>query len=176
MRETGKDGIRFPCHIWAMEDAAEAYEACKGRLVRDYGEYTSLEDGKVLHYNYSWDEGSRYLVRCGECGALVIMQYSVFIDMYDGPDGYYRDWVPVASVEEADLLNILWNSTDLEHYPFRHFRNNNREYFWTDGEEPEPYDPEELKRKIREKYSGLTKKRKRMLEKMIGRAGKEEEG
>ena len=174
MNDNKTGEARFPCHIYGIRDGKEAYDTWQGNLVKDYGEYTALEDKTVLHYNYCWDEGSRQLVRCCDCGALMICQYSVYNGMFDGPDGYYRDWIPVASVEEGDLLNILWGGMELERYPFRHIRGNNREFFWTKGEEPEPYDPEELKKKIREHYSELTKKKKQLLEKLISEAGKED--
>ena len=171
MSEERKTRNRYPCHIYENTDAKEVFDTWEGELVRDYGEYTALEDGTVLHWNHTWDEGSRILVRCNVCGGLVIRQYSVYNDMYDGPDGYYRDWVPVASVEEADLLNILWGAMELENYPFRHFRRNNKDSFWTGVGEPRPYDPEELKKKIREEYAKLKPKQKKLLEKMISEAG-----
>lgn len=163
---------RYLCHIYDMEDAKEAYDTFRGTPVRNYGEDTLLEDGTVLHSNYMWDEGARSLSRCEKCGALVMMQRSVWNDMYDGPDGYYRDWVPAASVEEADLLNILWGPMDLEQYPFRHLRGNNRSFFWTDGETPVPYDPEELRKQIREGYRDV---KPELLEKLIREAGKQTE-
>ena len=164
--------IRYPCHFYGVSDAGEVFDRWEGELVRDYGEYTSLEDRTVLHDNYCWDEGGRALVRCRECGALMLQQRSVYNDMFDGPDDYYKDWIPVASVEEGDLLNILWGPMELEKYPFRHFRGNNRNYFWTEGDEPKPYNPEELKGKIRDEYAGLPDDKKPLLEKLISEAGK----
>lgn len=164
--------IRFPCHIYGMVDAKEAYDAWKGELVKDYGECIALTDGTVLHENCNWDEGGRTLVRCRECGALMILQSSVYNNMFDGPDSYYMDWIPVASAEEGDLLNILRGATELEDYPFRHFRGNNHQYFWTKGEEPRPYDPEDLKKKIRKRYAGLAAEKKWLLEDLISDAGK----
>ena len=164
-------GTHYPCHFWETEDAEKAKEAFKGTLVRDYGEYTALEDGTVLHYNYMWDDGTRFLVRCDECGGLVIMQRSEYHSCFDDGDDYYRDWIPVSSVEEADLLNILRDGLELEGYPFRHLRGNNFEYFWTRSGAPEPYDPEELKEKIRRKYSWLKPEQKEMLEMLIRNAG-----
>ena len=163
--------IRFPCHIYENSDAQAIYDSWQAELVRDYGEVTALADGTVLHDNNSWDEGGRKLLRCKECGALILRQYSVYNDMYDGPDGYYRDWIPVASMEEGDLLNILWGPMELEQYPYRHFRGNNRRFFWTEGNEPKPYDPEKLRKKIREEYSGLDAEKKQLLEKLISGAG-----
>ena len=166
----------FPCHVWEIKDAEEAKKTFKGTLVRDYGGYTALEDGTVLHYNYMWDDGTRFLTRCDECGGLVIYQRSEYHSGFgDDDDGFHQDWIPVASVEEADLMNILWNGLDLEGYSFRHLRGNNFKRFWTRGREPRPYDPDELKRRIRKKYSKMKKNEKEMLEKLISEAGKEEE-
>ncbi|MBR2660527.1 MAG: sel1 repeat family protein [Clostridia bacterium] len=174
-KKMNTEGTRFPCHFWETGDAEEAEKAFRGTLVRDYGEYTALEDGTVLHYNYMWDDGARFLTRCDECGGLVIMQRSEYHSCFDDDgDGYYQDWIPVASVEEADLMNILWGGLDLEGYPFRHLRGNNFKYSWTGGGAPKPYDPEELKEKIRQNYSGLKKNQKELLEKLISEAGKEE--
>lgn len=169
-----KEG-RFPCHVWEIGDAEEAKKSIQGSMVRDYGEYTELDDGTVLHYNYMWDDGNRYLLRCEECGGLVIVQNSEFHNFFGDEDDYYSDRIPVASVEEADLLNILWGSLDLEGYPYRSIRGNNFRYFWKDREEqPRPYDTEKLKQQIRENYAGLNPEQKELLENKIREAGKEE--
>ena len=162
-----KEG-RYPCHVWGMADPKEAYEAFRGETVKDYGEDTYLEGGTVLHGNCMWDEGGRRLVRCLDCGGLVICQSSEFHSFSDDGDGYYRDWIPVSSVEEADLLNILWGALEMESYPFRHLRKNNGVYAWTKGEEPRPYDPGELREMIRAKYPEAGRE---ALEKLIGEAG-----
>lgn len=167
--DSKKEGTRYPCHIWEIGDAEEAKDAFEATAIRDYGEYTALEDGTELHCNYMWDDGSRRLLRCDHCGGLVIRQRSEFHGGDDDAD--YLDWIPVASVEEADLLNILWSPLELEDHPFRHLRANDYRYFWTKAEEPVPYDPEELKEKIRQKYSGLKPEQKEMLEKLIRNAG-----
>ena len=160
----------FPCHIWGIEDAVKAKDAFRGTAIRIYGDETELEDGTVLHMNYMWDDGSRRLLRCSQCGGLVIRQRSEFHGGLDD-DADYLDWIPVASEEEADLLNILWGPLELEGYPFRLLRANDYRYFWTEAGEPVPYDPEELKEKIREKYSGLKPEQKEMLENLIRKAG-----
>lgn len=166
---------RFPCHVWEMEDAEKAEKSLRGKLVKDYDEYTDLEDGTVLHYNYMWDDGKRYLMRCGECGGLVIVQRSECHGFSD-EDDYYSDMVPASSVEEADLLNILWDSLDLEAYPYRSIRGNNFRYFWKQGKEPRRYNAEKLRQKIRETYKDLTPAQKELLEKKMAEAGKEEGG
>ena len=162
----------FPCHIYQNPDAGKALGDMRMETVKDYGDYLSLEDRTTLHWNYVWDDGDRTLCRCRSCGGLFIAQNSEYHSFSDSPDGYYFDMVPVASVEEADLLNILWSASELENYPFRHIRANNLDYFWTRQSDPVPYDVEELKRKIREKYAKLAPEQKEMLEKLISAAGK----
>ena len=167
--KTGKN--RFPCHLWEIENAEKAKDAFGWTIIRDYGDDTALEDGTVLHGNYMWDDGSRALLRCNHCGGLVIRQRSEFHSCSDD-DSDYLDWIPVASVEEADLLNLLWGALELESYPFRQLRANDYRYFWTKAGEPVPYNPEELKEKIRQEYAGLKPEQKEMLEDLIREAGK----
>lgn len=143
----------FPCHIYDIADAKEAYVSFRGERIKEYGDDVSLADGTVLHDNYMWDDGGRSLVRCKKCGGLLIMQSSEYHSFSDSPDGYYTDWIPAASVKEANLLNILSDVAEMEDAPCRHIRRNNGEVFWTNDKEPEPCDPEDLIRAIREKYS-----------------------
>ena len=166
-----KKAERYPCHIWGMADAGEAYGAFRGDLVKDYGEDTCLGDGTLLHENYMWDEGGRCLLRCRDCGGLVLRQSSEFHSSFgDDGDGYYKDWIPVSSAREADLLNILWEALEAESCPFRCLRKNNSRVSWTGGGEPQPCDPEELERRIREKYPEADQE---ALEEMIRKAGEE---
>jgi len=168
----------YPCHLYGIPDAEEAFRADESEKIRDYGECVTLEDDSVLHMNYPalLDEGGRYLLRCKVCGGLMLVQHAMDECPYqDDPDLYYSDRIPVASVEEADLLNILWDEEELKQYPFRCLRRDDMQKSWKEGKEPVPYAPEELKEKIREKYSGLSKKHRAMLEKLIAEAGKETE-
>ena len=164
----------FPCHICGIADAREAYDSFHVAWARDYGDNVTLEDGTLLHWNHTWDDGKRYLLRCRECGGLMLVQSSEFHSFSDSPDGYYEDWIPVASVEEGDLLNILCDGGDLDNCDIWHLMQNNGKFHWKDGDEPRPCDPEELRKKIREKYAGLNPERKKMLEKLISEAGKAE--
>ena len=152
MSANERKASRFPCHIYDIADAKEAHNSFRGELVKEYGDNVSLKNGKVLHWNYMWDDGSRSLVRCRDCGGLLIKQDSEIHSFTDAPDGFFQDWIPVASEEEADLLNILLTNLEMESVPCRHLRGNNRYFFWTKNKEPEPHDPEELIRRIREKY------------------------
>lgn len=172
MSEIERKEPRFPCHIYDIEDANEAYDSFRGELVKEYGDDVSLDDGTVLHGNYMWDDGSRSLVRCKKCGGLLIMQSSEYHSFSDSPDGYYKDWIPVASEEEADLLNILLGAMEMENVPCRHIRRNNGEVFWTNDKEPEPCDPEDLIRAIREKYSDADPEQ---LDNLIGDVEEESE-
>lgn len=165
----------YPCHIYGIEDPKEADKMNDITRIKEYGSYLLLEDSFTPHLNYPdcHEEGERILMRCNICGGLILRQFSkVECPYWDEPDEYYHDYVPVASVAEADLLNILWNGKELAEYPFRHLKRNDHSIIWTDGKKPEPYDPEELKKKIREKYAGLSPKHREMLEKMISQAGK----
>ena len=143
---------RYPCHIYEIEDPEAAYKALQTELIRDYGDTTVDDNGRFLHWNHTWDEGGRMLLRCKTCGGLMILQSSEFHSFTDDPDGYYSDWIPAASEEEARLLNQLLDVLDFEDYPCRHLRRNNGRLFWTKGEEPRDQDPEVLRTAIRRKY------------------------
>ena len=179
MSEIRKTEGRFPCHLYEIREAEEAYKAMDVTRVRDYGNRLTLEDGFVLHNNYPnyRDEGGRYLTRCNVCGGLMLTQSSMEECPYsDDPDLYYRDSVPVASVEEADLLNILLNEKELSNFPVRHLKRDDLRILWTNQKAPAPNDPEELKKRIRIKYQALSPEHREMLEKKMEEAGKEEEG
>ena len=172
-----KEQFRYPCHLWEIEDAKEAFGMVKGSCAREYGSVCGLEDGTVLHLNYpGWhDEGERFLTRCNACGGLVLVQHSMqdaSLMFFDESNEYYWDLIPVATPEEADLLNILWDGEDLNQCSVRHLQREDGRYYWKEGTEPVPYDPEELKEKIRQKYSGLKPEQKEMLEDLIRKAGK----
>lgn len=165
----------YPCHLYGIQDAKKAYEAVDAAWIKGYGERLALEDGTVLHEYYpDWhDEGGRDLTRCNVCGGLMLTQYSMAECPYwDDPDLYFRDCIPVATVEEADLLNILWDEKELKENACRHLQRSDMSRLWTEGKDPVPNDPEELKEKIREKYAGLKPEQKVLLEKLMAEAGK----
>ena len=93
---------------------------------------------------------------------------------WDDPDPYYRDCIPVASVEEADLLNILLNEKELSNFPVRHLKRDDLRILWTNQKVPALNDPEELKKRIRIKYQALSPEHRELLEKKMAEAGKEE--
>ena len=90
---------------------------------------------------------------------------------FDALNAYYWDLIPVTTVEEADLLNILWDEKELKQCPVRHLQREDGRYDWMEETDPVPNDPEKLKEKIREKYAGLSPERKEMLEDLIRKAG-----
>ncbi len=169
---------RFPCHVWEMEDAEKAGYDLKVTEIKNYRSSLNLSDGTKLHDNYALGDsyGTRRLYRCRECGGLVIEQVTMDAYDFDEPD-IDRYYIPVRSVQEADLLNIL--EENVMDTPFRtlySYTCRSTSYKWLKGKEPVPNDPEELKRKIREKYAGLNPEQKELLEKKMEEAGKEEEG
>ncbi len=74
-----KEKGRFPCHIWKIKDAKEAYEAFRATEIKSYGSEVRLEDGTLLHISYRSedDAGCRRLCRCPTCGGLILSQSSV---------------------------------------------------------------------------------------------------
>ena len=61
MSESERNESRFPCHVYEIADAKEAYDSFRGELIKEYGDDVTLNDGTVLHGNYMWDDGSRYI-------------------------------------------------------------------------------------------------------------------
>ena len=168
-----KKGTRYPCHIWEIGDAEEAKKAFRVMRVSDLGSDVMLEDRTLLHINHDEQDdcGSRELLRCRTCGGLILSQSSV--DCWDPTDiDADDDYMPVSSPEEAGLLNILLDYGEFYQLPGRIFHTfNNSLPRWRGTGDPVPNDPEELKEKIRQKYSGLKPEQKEMLEKLISKAG-----
>ena len=100
--------MKKACIGFNMEDPVEAYNHMDLELVEEYG---SRAYGHVL---YTWDEGERCLCRCKNCGGYVLVQSSEYHDMSDGDDGYYTDYFPVGSPEEADELNRKFDGYEIE--------------------------------------------------------------
>ena len=168
----------YPCHVWEIEDAKEARKAFRMTTIQEYGSEVRLEDGTVLHINYDEqdDYGCRRLYRCRTCGGLILSQSSM--DCWDPTDiDADDDYMPVSSPEEAGLLNILLDHGEFFQVPGRKFHTfNNYLCKWLGSGDPVPCDPEELKEKIRQKYSGLNPAQKEMLEKLIRKAADPEGG
>lgn len=165
---------RFLCHIYDMDEACEIRKSFRSKKIKEYGDCVRLPDGTKLHDNldtrgYTAPQGNRELVRCNKCGALLLIQNTCDPNIYEGFE-FLHDWIPVASEEEANLLNILLTGPEFTEYPFCHIQATG--YYgcsWTDGEEPSPNDPEKLKDRIREKYADVNREE---LEKLISEAGK----
>ena len=173
-----KRETRYPCHIWEIADAEEAKKEFLLTEVSVLGPDVRLEDGTVLHINYDGqdDYGCRRLYRCRACGGLILSQSSV--DCWDPTDiDADDDYLPVSSPEEAGLLNILLDHGEFLQIPGRKFHTfNSYVCRWLGNGDPVPHDPEELKEKIRQKYSGLKPAQKKMLEKLIRKAADPDDG
>ena len=142
----------YPYHVADKPDGSAEGTVIQEEIIKDYGEKTELPDGTVLHGNHGPYEGGRQLVRCRDCGGLFLKQSTDYMDIYyDGPE-MTRDWIPVASETEANLLNILLNDDEFENYPVRHLRSYNSTYLWAGEDEPKASDAEDLKVQIRKKY------------------------
>ncbi len=76
--------------------------------VRFYG---STFEGKRLH---TWDDGSRTLYRCKDCGAYILVQESE-VHM---PDHTYITIIPVEDERHAEHINRTVSAYELEmNYP-----------------------------------------------------------
>lgn len=73
--------------------------------IEDFGDYCNG------HYLHTWDDGRRYLCRCPECDALILVQFSEF---HACEDSYYKDYFPVESREEAISLNERYDGWQIE--------------------------------------------------------------
>ena len=165
--------VRFPCCIYEVTDPEKIYRSLALEQIKNYGEKTVLEDGKVLHSNYDaeeWDGGDRKLVRCRKCGGLFLTLYYYDYNFFDGYDSY-DNWIPVKTEEEADLLNILIDGKGgFRINAPRYLCRANWNYRWAGKEDPVPCDPEELRKLIREWYPDADQE---LLEKLIRSAGTE---
>lgn len=81
-------------------------------VVERYGDCSKDEDGNVLKYLHTWDEGYRTLKKCSKCGNYVLLQASE-IHLF-GEDVYYTDYIAVDSPEHARELNKKYNGFEIE--------------------------------------------------------------
>lgn len=153
--------------------ADQLYRNLALQTIKSYGDKVTLEDGTVLHRE-KYDESlfsetnEKTLCRCLKCGALFLQDYHYESDMYD-PWSSARIY-PVASEEEADLINILMDGKETGLPDFRRIYRYDWNYEWIGTEEPRPLDTEELKEMIRRKYAHVDQT---LLEKLIRKAGQE---
>ena len=98
----------YSCKGFDLPTAKEAYEHFHGNLtmICDYGDKCNG------HYLHTWDDGKRLLCRCDACGGLVLVQESEYHG--DECDDYYTDYFPVASPQQAELLNEEYGGFQLE--------------------------------------------------------------
>lgn len=94
------------CKAFAMTDRAE-----QRRHLHRLEKTEEFGDTCNGHDLYTWDDGHRYLCRCPECDALVLVQFSEF---HSSEDAYYKDYFPVASREEAVRLNERYDGFQIE--------------------------------------------------------------
>lgn len=94
------------CKAFFMEDEREQERHLHElERIEDFGDYCNG------HYLHTWDDGHRYLCRCKECDALVLVQFSEF-HAYD--DSYYKDYFHVNSREEAIEINQKYDGYQVE--------------------------------------------------------------
>lgn len=95
------------CIAFQMQNVTEACTHMKYGVIINYG-------GEAYGHNlYTWDDGKRYLARCNNCGGYILVQQSEF-HSFSGEDGYYTDYFPVDSPEEADELNKKYDGFKIE--------------------------------------------------------------
>ena len=128
---------RFPCDNDNIADGKEARKNLKIKYIRKYDTSKLKIDTdklyKCMKLLYSAPMVDRELVRCKECGALMIYQCICDPNIYDGFE-YLEDWIPVHSEEEADRLNESLDPTDFPVYPVRHLQAIDRVLRWSSGE------------------------------------------
>ena len=171
MGKTNK-AVRIRCCTYDLE-ADQLYRNLALQEIKSYGDKVTLEDGTVLHRTerdpslYA-ESNEMTLCRCVKCGALFLHDYHYESDMYDP---WSSTWMyPVASEEEADLLNILLDGKKTGLPDFRRIYRYDWSYSWQGTEEPRPLDTDELKNMIRKKYAHVDQT---LLENLIRKAGQE---
>lgn len=112
------------CEAFGMQDAAEAKKHMEYRILTDYGD---CANGRRLH---TWDEGRRMLAVCKNCGGYILIQESEYHGVES--DGYYVDWFPVSSSEEAEMLNRRYDGFAIEtEFPARYLCMTNLRVHWS---------------------------------------------
>lgn len=96
------------CHIFNISDINSIRKIFHYDVIENYGDSCN---GHSLH---TWDDGERLLVKCKECGAYVLIQFSEFHSFSDEPDAYYTDYFDVSGAEEVRELNQKYDGFELE--------------------------------------------------------------
>lgn len=119
------------CCIFSHTNASIAIIHFEYELIKNLGKSVYNNDGSFKHYNYVWDDGGRKVIRCKNCGAIFLYQWSEFHNNYGGQDSYYDNFFLVKNLVEAEFLNKnysgfeletnhkglkLWNSKDVWHW------------------------------------------------------------
>lgn len=100
------------CCVFGKRDPQIALNELHFDIVKAYGDKCG---DVVLH---TWDEGQRDLVRCRDCGKLLLRQFSEF---HGEEDSCYVDFFPVENKEDAESLNKQYNGFQIEVYLQRPF-------------------------------------------------------
>ena len=161
------------CCVYDLE-ADQIYRNFALQEIKSYGDKVTLEDGTVLHRterdpDLFSETNERTLCRCCKCGALFLQDYHYESDMYDPWSSSLT--YPVASEEEADLVNILRDKKECGLPDFRSIYRCDWTYKWIGTEEPRPLDTEKLKDMIRTKYAHVDQV---LLENLIRKAGQDQ--
>lgn len=110
------------CCTFEIENARKAGNALDCEVIERYG------DTCEGHPLFCWDSGSRRLVRCRKCGALLLVQSSEY---HGFGDDYYVDYFPVESREQALQFNCEWDGFALEqNYEGVYLMQTNDKFSW----------------------------------------------
>lgn len=94
------------CKAFKMESKEEQIKHFENLVfVEEYGDYCNG------HNLYTWDEGHRFLCKCPECGAFILVQSSEF---HAYADDYYKDYFCVKSKKHARKLNEKYDGYQIE--------------------------------------------------------------
>ena len=115
-----QENTRCRCCVYDLE-AKQLSRNLQFQRIKSYGDGVALEDGTILHrkeYDATLfsETNERTLCRCRKCGALFLVDDHAESDMYDPCSS--SSLYPVASEEEADLLNILMDGKETGLYGF----------------------------------------------------------
>ena len=99
-----------PCVGFFLVNPLAAYEHMT-RSINRLADYGSFQYGHSLH---TWDDGERFLAKCGRCGGYILIQSSEFHSFTDSDDSFFTDFFPVSSPEEAEELNRRYDGFQIE--------------------------------------------------------------
>ena len=127
-----------PCCIFSHIDASTAISHFGYELIKDLGKTVCNSDGTIKPFIYVWDEGGRKIIRCKNCGAIFLYQWSEFHNNYGDQDSYYDNFFLVKNLAEAELLNKKYSGFALEtNYKGLTLWNSNDVWYWNKENEKE---------------------------------------